>query len=275
MFSLLSQRKNKLLYEAPLLKWIRSDYLRIGDIRFRLSFDTDQLKSQEFSVESEKDCYLLGKPKHMVEKALDIQAERQVSRVFEMGILRGGSIILYDLIFHPDRIVAIDHDPNPSKDLEYYILTHRRSEVVKPYYGVSQDDRGNMEKLLSLEFPSRDIDLIIDDASHLYLETREAFNICFPWLAEGGLYIIEDWAWAHWSGEYWQNNNAYFKDRPALSNLLIELFMLAASRPDLISELKVDHNTISIQRGSGKLSAGHFDIADHYLLRGNKFTPSL
>jgi hypothetical protein len=97
----------------------------------------------------------------------------------------------------------------------------------------------------------------------------------FSLVSGGGLYIIDGWAWAHWSGDYWQNDNAYFIDRPALSNLLIELFTLSASRPNLISELQVDHNTISIRRGGGKLLAGHFDIADYYLLRGNKFTPSL
>jgi hypothetical protein len=271
MPSLFSSRSENVSQEAPFLEWRGSDELRIGDIRFRLSFDTDQLKRGL----PDKDCYLLGKPRHMVEKALEIQAERRISRVFEMGILRGGSVVLYDIIFRPERIVAIDHDPNPVDELENYIRNHRKSEIVKPYYGVSQDDREKMEKLLSLQFPSRDIDLIIDDASHLYAQTREAFNICFPYVAPGGLYVIEDWAWAHWSGDYWQKENAFFKDKPALSNLLIELFMLSASRPDLASELRVDHNKVTVRKGDGKLPAGQFDIADHYLLRGQKFAPFL
>ncbi len=271
MFSLFSPRRNTQSQEAPILEWLGSNDLRVGEIRFRLSFDTDQLKRGLSDV----NCYLLGKPRHMVEKSMEIQAKRRISRVFEMGILRGGSVVLYDVIFRPERIVAIDHDPNPVDELESYIRNHHKEQAVKPYYGVSQDDREKMESLLSSEFPSRDIDLIVDDASHLYAQTREAFNICFPYLAPGGLYVIEDWAWAHWSGDYWQNDNAYFKDKPALSNLLIELFMLSASRPDLISELHVDHNKVTVCRGDGKLPSGKFDIANHYLLRGQKFIPCL
>jgi hypothetical protein len=61
---------------------------------------------------------LLGKSRHIVEKALDIQAKKQISKVFEMGILYGGSVVLYDLIFSPDRILALDHNPIPVDKLD-------------------------------------------------------------------------------------------------------------------------------------------------------------
>ena len=41
-------------------------------------------------------------------------------------------------------------------------------------------------------------DLIIDDASHLYSETKTSFETLFPQLRPGGLYIIEDWSWGCW-----------------------------------------------------------------------------
>src|SRR4029077_11377083 len=37
------------------------------------------------------------------------------------------------------------------------------------------------------------IDVVIDDASHLYGPTRRSFEILFPLLKPGGAYIIEDW----------------------------------------------------------------------------------
>jgi len=47
--------------------------------------------------------------------------------------------------------------------------------------------------------------------------------------------------------------------------------MLAASRPDFIKDIFIDHNLIMIKRGSGALPKGNFNIADHYLLRGKHF----
>jgi hypothetical protein len=41
-------------------------------------------------------------------------------------------------------------------------------------------------------------DLVIDDAAHVYGQTKRSFECLFPTLAPGGLYIIEDWAWEHW-----------------------------------------------------------------------------
>lgn len=208
----------------------------------------------------------------MVEKSVTIAQQQRISKIFEMGILKGGSIVLYDQIYQPQQIVAIDLSPEPVDALTKYMRKHNKLKIIKPYYATSQADRSSMEKILSLEFPHRDIDLIVDDASHLYAETREAFNISFPYLKEGGLYVIEDWAWAHWAGDYWQTQeNSYFVGKPATSNLLIELFMLTASRPDFIKEIFVDHNVIIVRRGSGALPKGQFHIADHYLLRGKQF----
>jgi hypothetical protein len=249
------------------LIWEDDLHLKINDIRFNLSFDTEQLKTGN----SKEDSFLLGKPKHMVEKSLAIGKRQKISRIFEMGRLHGGSVVLYDQMFDLEKIVAIDHEPKPVEVLAGYIKKHSKSHVIKPYYGINQADRRAMKTILSDEFPNRDIDLIIDDASHLYDETREAFNISFPYLKADGLYVIEDWAWAHWSGEHWQKDNAYFKERRALSNLLIELFMLAASKPDYIKDIFIDHNQIIVKRGEGILPWGEFNIGDHYLLRGKQF----
>lgn len=252
---------------APVMEWQDDFHLTLNGYRFILSFDTETLKKGS----SGTDCFLLGKPKHMVERAADIARAERVSKIFEMGILQGGSVVLYDQLFRPDKIVAIDHDTKPAPALANYIATRGSSASVRPCYGVSQDDRSAMEALLSQEFPQRDVDLIIDDASHMYEPTRAAFNICFPYLRPGGLYIIEDWAWAHWAGDYWQGGGSHFADETALSNLLIELFMLSASRPDLIESLFVDHNMVMVKRGTGTLPEGHFNIGAHYLLRGKPF----
>ena len=252
---------------SPKLIWEDDLRLKINDVEFYLSIDTDELKTRI----STSDSFLLGKPKHLVEKAVTIGQQGRIDKIFEMGILQGGSIVLYDQIFGPQKIVAIEHALEPVEPLARYIAKHRKSHIIKPYYGVNQANRSAMEKILSAEFPNRDVDLIIDDCSHLYEETREAFNISFPYLKNGGLYIIEDWAWAHWSGDYWQKDHTIFSGRKSLSNLLIELFMLAASCPGFVKDILVEHSVITVSRGDEELPAGPFNIADHYLLRGKHF----
>ena len=84
-----------------------------------------------------------------------------------MGILHGRSVVLYDQILRPEKIVAIEHTLEPVEPLAHYIAKYRISHIFKPYYGVNHADRFAMEKILSAEFPYRDADLIIDDALHL------------------------------------------------------------------------------------------------------------
>jgi hypothetical protein len=251
----------------PMLIWKDDLHLQINDVCFHLTWDTAELHGGS----STADDFLLGKSRNMVEKSVEIGRQQKISKIFEMGILKGGSVALYDQIFQPLKIAAIDYMPEPVPALSNYIARHSKLDVIKPYYGVSQADRPTMERILSFEFPERDIDLIIDDASHLYEETRDAFNISFPYLTPGGLYIIEDWAWAHWANDPWQSKNSYFHGKTALSNLLIELFMLSASRPDFITEIVVNHNSVTVKKGYGELPADNFNIADHYLLRGKHF----
>ncbi|WP_143002901.1 DUF4915 domain-containing protein [Nitrosospira sp. Nsp1] len=251
----------------PMLIWKDDLHLQINEVNFHLAWDTAELHGGS----STADDFLLGKPRHMVEKSVEIGRQQKISKIFEMGIFKGGSVALYDQIFQPIKIAAIDYMPEPVPALSNYIARHSKLDVLKPYYGVSQADRPTMERILSFEFPERDIDLIIDDASHLYEETRDAFNISFPYLTPGGLYIIEDWAWAHWANDPWQSKNSYFYGKTALSNLLIELFMLSASRPDFITEIVVNHNSVTVKKGYGELPTDNFNIADHYLLRGRHF----
>ncbi len=243
----------------------------MNGVDFRLICDINELHA----AESTDDNFVLGKSRGMVEDMLALAKQRPVARILDMGIFKGGSVALYDSIFRPNKLVAIEFLDKPYTALAGYIHARGRGDAVLPYYGVNQADPKAMGRILATEFPAQDIDLIVDDASHLYEETRAAFNLAFPYLKAGGLYVIEDWAWAHWAGDFWQKNNPYFSDKRSMSNLLIEIFMLAASRPDLISDITVNHAVIKIKHGAGLLPREGFDIGEHYLLRGKHFEAAL
>lgn len=124
--------------------------------------------------------------------------------------------------------------------------------------------------LVDRTFLGEPMDLVVDDASHFYHETRESFRTLFPLLRPGGLYIVEDWGWAHWSGDFWQANrsSSHFSAKPPLSNLLIEVMLLSASRPALVPTMTVNGTVAYIERGPEPIESG-FEPSEHYLNRGD------
>ena len=55
----------------------------------------------------------------------------------------------------------------------------------------------------------------VDDASHFYFESRATLNLALPYMRPDGLYVIEDWGWAHWPGDVWQKGGAIPLAKPA------------------------------------------------------------
>lgn len=252
------------------IEWITEKHFKIGDTSFILSVDTAELQSSK----SGDRTFLLGKKRSMVEDAIQLGQVRSLNKVFEMGILQGGSVALYDKIWNPEKLVAIEYTNDRISTLDEYIESHNRQLSVKPYFSVNQADRAAMEDILDTEFPAQDIDYIIDDASHLYKETRKAFNIAFPYLRAGGLYCIEDWAWAHWEGSYWQDGgNEFLRGKTSMSNLIVELMIASASSPALIRSVHIEHSTVVVTKGDTHVVPGDFDIGDHCLMRGKPFNP--
>lgn len=62
-------------------------------------------------------------------------------------------------------------------------------------YKCPQDDGQSILKLLNERQP----DIIIDDASHINPLTIKTFEILFPQLKKGGIYVVEDTETSYWS----------------------------------------------------------------------------
>lgn len=253
------------------LVWEGDERLRIGDVAFRLICEPSALHA----AKSQPDDFVLGKVRPMVEAYAALNDAAPVRNLLEMGIFKGGSAALFELLYRPAKFVAVEYTPEPIPALTEFLARRGRAGAVKPFYGVDQSDAAAMGRILAAEFPGQDLDLVVDDASHLYAQTRAGFNLTFPYIRPGGLYVLEDWAWAHWAGDFWQKDNPYYGDKPALSNLVVELLMLSASRPDLVEKVVVEPATITVTRGPGKLPPAGFDIGAHCLLRGKRWEAPL
>lgn len=117
-------------------------------------------------------------------------------RMIEIGVLEGGSLDMWRRYLGPDAsIVGIDIDPRCAQRVD-------SPNVVR--IG-SQADRAFLEGVVA-EFGAPE--LILDDGSHIAKHQRASFEILFPLLQDGGLYIIED---AHTS--YWNEWDGGFRRR--------------------------------------------------------------
>jgi hypothetical protein len=105
---------------------------------------------------------------------------RRPLRFLEIGVSHGGSLQLWRRYFGPDAAIwGVDNNPEcaaiDDPDLEVRIG--------------SQADRGF---LLGVVAAMGGVDIVLDDGSHRADDQRASFDILFPVLSDGGLYVVED-----------------------------------------------------------------------------------
>ncbi|WP_216600512.1 MULTISPECIES: class I SAM-dependent methyltransferase [unclassified Ruegeria] len=195
----------------------------------------------------------------MIEAELEWTSKLEVQNIVDIGVWQGGSVALLDSVFRPKKLLAIEYSTRELPHLDAYVEEQSRQENVRVYKGVNQADLSRFTELLDFEFGNEKIDLAIDDASHHYLETLLSFNLVFPRMSEGGVFVIEDWQWSTME-EYYESD--YFKDKEGLANLVLQCVIACACRPDVVREVIVKNHSVLVVRGEAELERGTFDITD-------------
>jgi hypothetical protein len=247
-----------------------------------LEFHGD-LKS--YTERTTADRVVILKESRLLRQYLDFLAPHPIDNLFELGIWQGGSPLFYGLATDAKRIVALDilnnepapTDADPTQLLAYrnpaideIIFAHNLSDKLKLHFGTSQADPVAVKAIMDGEFGGEKLDLVIDDASHYYDLSRKSFEIIFPRLREGGLYIIEDWQWAHMDDPRYQSGEV-FGGRPALTNFIFELLIAYGSHPDLFWNIVVRDWFIALQKGSKQLG-DDFKLDDVLRMRGKSLS---
>lgn len=104
---------------------------------------------------------------------------KEIKAVLEIGIGNGGSLKLWRLYFPNAQIYGLDMNENDG-------LMDFGDRVT--CYFFSQDEAEKLE----LTFKNKELEVIIDDASHEENRTLTSLNVLFPVMKKGGYYIIED-----------------------------------------------------------------------------------
>lgn len=203
------------------LDFVEEDIFRVGGLTFNTS-------TTDYSRKTTDQEIVLLKNKGMLDTYRGLFGGKPIRNILEFGTWEGGSPLYFVAGTNIERFVGIDlRDPIEP------VLKHaeRFGDRLKLVYSTSQSDRSAVTQAINDNFDGP-IDLIIDDASHMYEHTKASFDIAFPRLRVGGLYIIEDWNWAHYPDRHFDD---YFQDQPALSNLAMELVMAVGSLTQVAS----------------------------------------
>ncbi len=129
---------------------------------------------------------------------------QQEIRLLELGVDKGGSLLMWRDYFDNGVIVGLDTNPVHVED-----PTGR----IRIYQG-RQEDTALLSRIAKQEAPAG-FDIIIDDCSHIGRLTQISFWHLFQrHLKPGGIYAIEDWGTGYWGR--WVDGKDYGRDGEGL-----------------------------------------------------------
>lgn len=198
------------------LNWESEDTFSIDGVKIQL----EKRPPSERRISTENH-FTLVKPKAFLKVYFELLPHNPRS-ILDVGIFQGGSVVLFDLLFKPDRLAGVDVSKQEIAPLMSYLADKPDKHA---FFGTSQGDRDAMTDILETCFPDG-VDLVVDDASHQLELSRETFNLCFPHVTPGGLYVLEDWSWS--LNPKRQSQGALWFDEPSLVNLVIDLQLSVA-----------------------------------------------
>src|SRR6266545_1298511 len=117
----------------------------------------------------------------------------RVRTLLELGMYQGGSIVMWREALGC-HVIGIDlsKPPDTAQLLDRYIRESRSANEVHCFWRTNQTDGDTLREIVT-QYGNGTLDVVIDDASHLYGPTRRSFDILFRLVRPGGAYVIEDW----------------------------------------------------------------------------------
>jgi SAM-dependent methyltransferase len=224
-----------------------------------LVFRFQHYKSESWELGDE--CFVFYKVKQLVSQYDHFFSSRefQCQRFFELGLWEGGSLPFWFEAFKPIKIVGIDlADKRDSGYFQRYVIQRDLQNRVKTYWRVNQADSHRLKQIVAEEFDDS-LDLILDDASHVYDATLSSFQTLFQYLRPGGLYIIEDWAWEHWPD--CTGPNSPLAQCKGLTDLISQMIEAVGTSEKLIKSVTVYQGFAVIERNAASI-APNFELAN-------------
>lgn len=232
------------------ISWLDDMTIQCRGIKLRLT--------RGFNIEKSSDEVItLFKDPQFVRGYISQLDGLKVNNMIEVGIWDGGSAIFFWNLLKPRKLSCIELKPR-AECLENYIEREGLGQEFRVFFGVDQADRERLTAILDCEYENQNLDLVIDDASHLYAPSRATFEALFPRMREGGLYFLEDWKT---NLIFPRHGGAESDDHPPFHQLVHELLDVSMRAPGVISSVRCYHNFVVLERGGGAIEGPSFDIS--------------
>uniref|UniRef100_A0A7V5XFC0 Rhamnosyl O-methyltransferase n=1 Tax=Thermodesulfobacterium geofontis TaxID=1295609 RepID=A0A7V5XFC0_9BACT len=213
------------------------------------------------------------KPYNMLMWYKNFFNSKNVLNIMELGIAEGGSAIALSLLLNPKKFVTVDIKPE-DQNIRDLIKNLGLQDKIKLYFNTSQSDAAKISKIIKDEFSNELIDLVIDDASHLFEQSLASFEIIFPYLKPGKFYVIEDWGWLH--NLRLRHYKPAKEGHPSLTQLAFLLIMAFASDPKLINKIIfVNPSLLVVQKGEKEVNPESFSLRDYIKINNFDCIPFL
>jgi Methyltransferase domain len=242
---------------AMALNWLDRSSFEIGGYTITLDYEIGGSK-----LKSSARNFTIMKAPSFLDHYTVLKSEG-FKKILELGVYQGGSFVFLDQLLKPEKFSAVEISSVPIPALDTYVSNN--ADRAKLYYSTSQDDVGRLNDIVETDFGGM-LDLVVDDASHWYKQTKTSFQTLFPKLKAGGLYIIEDWSWS-FETAFQDPANGWF-DQAAPVNLILDLCEDMAMRQS-IQSIHVERELIKIRKAQ---NAGG-EVFTSQARRGRNFIP--
>jgi SAM-dependent methyltransferase len=223
-------------------KWDGAHQFKTQQFRFSCSVT-------DYTDKSDNNHIAILKDRNFIEIYRKLTTEQKIENVFEVGFFQGGMPLFLADMIAPKKIVAIDWNAASDK-LSSVIAKSKLETKIDLIGGIDQGDTETIRAIVEKKFGKTPLDLIVDDCSHYYPQSKACFENLFGYLKPGGKYIIEDWGWTHWPGEPWQSEKSHFHNMPSMTNLIFEVVMALGSNQQLVSHIEIpSHACVIVTRG--------------------------
>jgi spermidine synthase len=145
-----------------------------------------------------------------------------IRTLLEIGVFDGGSLRTWHEFLPETRVIGLDVDP-------------RCLEFAGPNTEVELCDQSDVSQLTAVGTKHGPFDVIIDDGSHIWSHQILTFETLFPFVAPGGLFIIEDIDTSY--GHYISNYSRDSTTSAAQYVTKLANYVLASTAADLGQEL--------------------------------------
>lgn len=237
---------------ASQLAWIDDMSLRCGDITLQLTSGLNFKPSSDETISLYKDS-------SFVQKYMDCLHGRSIRNMVEVGVKHGGSAVFFWHLLGLNKLSCVElNDSAPN--LSAYITRQKLDNAFYTHFGVDQADSKKLREIMAQDFGEEAIDLVIDDASHLYAPSLATFETLFPLISPGGLYILEDWR----ASLLFMQRSEGFEGERRLDSLVHEVLDFSTINPNIIPSIACNENFVCIERGEGSLPREGFSLANPF-----------